>query len=225
MLFPSSQIGFDFVYTLIYLIAMFMALFVATPVHEFAHAFAARREGDYTAVAYKRYTLAFHKHFDWKGFLFLILFRFGWAKPVPVDERNFKRGRKSKLLVASAGIIANLILGTLFLFIYFFIFRFFPEIYNIPFYGLLLNEFLLISVSINFMLAFVNLLPIYPLDGFKIIDSFCRYDNKFLDFMKKNSLFIFLIFSFSGLYYLYYSLTGELLISGLTRLFIWILGF
>ena len=225
MLFPSSQIGFDFVYTITYLIAMFMALFVATPIHEFAHAFAAKREGDFTAVAYKRYTLAFHKHFDWKGFLFLILFRFGWAKPVPVDERNFKRGRKSKFLVAAAGIIANLILGTLFLFIYFFIIRFFPEVYSIPFYGLLLNEFLLISVSINFMLAFVNLLPIYPLDGFKIIDSFSRYDNKFLDFMRRNSLFIFLIFSFTGLYYLYFSLTGELLINGLTRLFIWILGF
>ena len=193
MLFPNSSIGFDYVYSLIYIIATVMALFVAMPFHEFAHAAAAKREGDYTAVAYQRYTLAFHKHFDWRGFLFLLLFRFGWAKPVPVDERNFKRGKKSKFLVASAGIIANLILGVLFLFIYFFIYRFFPAVYDLPFYGTLLYEFLLISVSLNFMLAFFNLLPIYPLDGYKIIESFSKTENKFLDVMKRYSFIIFLI--------------------------------
>lgn len=224
MLFPNAELGFDLIYSLTYIIAMVMALFVAMPFHEFAHAAAAKHEGDYTAVAYRRYTLAFHRHFDWKGFLFLLLFRFGWAKPVPIDERNFKRGKKSKFFVSIAGILANLILGTFFLFAYLFLYRFVPQVYEISFYGLLLNEFLLISVSLNFMLAFFNLLPIYPLDGYKIIESFCKTENKFLDFMKRYSFIIILVFAFTGIYYYFYAVTSELVITSLTKLFVWMLG-
>lgn len=225
MLFPGAQIEYNFLLTLAYIIATVMALFVAMPVHEFAHAAAAKHEGDYTAVAYKRYTLAFHRHFDWRGFLFLLLFRFGWAKPVPVDERNYKRGRKSKFIVSSAGIIANLLVGTISLFIYLFILRFFPQIYEIKFYGYMLLEFLLISVSLNYMLAFFNLLPIYPLDGYNIIDSFCTTENAFMTFMKRYSFIIYLIIAFTGIYYYFYTITSGLLITWLTKLFVWILGF
>lgn len=224
MLFPNAQMNYSFTYGLIYIIATLMALFVAMPFHEFAHAAAAKHEGDYTAVAYRRYTLAFHRHFDVRGFIFLFLFRFGWAKPVPVDERNFKRGRKSKFIVSVAGILTNFILGTLFLFLFLFIYRFFPSVYDIPYFGLLLSEFLYISVSFNFMLAFFNLLPIYPLDGYKIVESFVRYDNKFLDFMKRYSFIIFLVLAFTGLYYWIYSFTGELIMTWLTKLFVLILG-
>ena len=114
MLFLNSGADTGFIYSLLNMVAIMMALFVAMPFHEFAHAAAAKREGDFTAVAYRRYTLALHKHFDLKGFIFLFLFGFGWAKPVPVDERNFKRGKKSKLIVSSAGIVTNLILSKCF---------------------------------------------------------------------------------------------------------------
>ncbi len=224
MLFPGANANVSFIYTLLSLIAMTMALFVAMPFHEFAHAAAAKHEGDFTAVAYKRYTLAFHKHFDLKGFLFLLLFRFGWAKPVPVDERNYKRGRKSKFIVASAGIFMNLILGTFFLFMFLFIIRFFPGIFEVNYFGYLLFQFLEIAYSLNFMLAFFNLLPIYPLDGFKICESFCRYDNKFVDFMRRNSFWIFLVVALSGIYYYFYMFTGGALVDVLTKLFVWILG-
>lgn len=225
MLFPGYQVDYNFLYSFAYILATVMALFVAMPFHEFAHAAAAKREGDYTAVAYRRYTLAFHRHFDWKGFLFLFLFRFGWAKPVPVDERNYKRGKLSKFMVAIAGVAVNFVLGAVFLFIYYFIYRFCPSVYEIPFYGILLQEFLLVSVSLNFMMTFMNLLPIYPLDGFRILDSFCKYDNKFLDFMRRYSLIIFLIVAITGIYYFYYSITGEFIIEWLSRLYMWILGF
>lgn len=224
MLFPGANTNISLIYILLNLIAMVMALFIAIPFHEFAHAAAAKHEGDFTAVAYKRYTLAFHKHFDIKGFLFLLLFRFGWAKPVPVDERNFKRGKKSKFIVSSAGIIMNLILGTFFLFIFLFILRFFPDVFEIKYFGYLLYQFLGIAYSLNFMLAFFNLLPIYPLDGYKICESFCKYDNKFLNFMKRYSFIIFLIVAISGIYYYFYMFTGGLLVEVLTKLFVWILG-
>ena len=197
MLFGSG-LGTSFVYSFISIIALVMALFVAMPVHEFAHAFAAKREGDLTAVAHRRYTLAFHSHFDWKGFLFLFLFRYGWAKPVPVDPRNFKRGRKSQFMVSIAGILANLILGTFFLFVFLLILKINPEFFVDNYYGFLLYEFLNISVSINFMLALFNLLPLYPHDGYKIVDSFCRYDNKFLAVMKEYSLIIYILLAITG---------------------------
>ena len=201
------------------IVATLMALFVAMPFHEFAHAFAAKREGDYTAVAYKRYTLAPLAHFNLWGFLFLFIFGFGWANPVPVDPRNFKRGKKSEFMVAVAGIVMNLLLGTAFLFIYMILEKFSPKFLFTTLYGNLLTEFLLVSVSLNFMLAFFNLLPIYPLDGYNIIDSLCKEDNAFLLFMKHNSLFIYLLFAISGIYTLYFNVTAGFLIEGLQKIF------
>ena len=223
MLFPVNM-GANFIVILIYIIATVMALFIAMPFHEFAHAFAARREGDHTAAAYGRYTLAPHVHFDWKGFLFLFLFRFGWAKPVPVDPRNFKRGRKSQFIVSFAGILANLILGTFFLFMYLLIYKISPAFYDSSYYGLLLSLFLETSISINFMLAFFNLLPLYPLDGYKMLESCVKYDNSYLSFARSYSVVIYLILIFTNIYYFYYSYTAGYLIQGLTKLFSLILG-
>lgn len=208
----------------IMIIASLMSLMIAMPFHEFAHAYAAKREGDYTAVALKRYTLGAFSHFDKWGFLFMFIFGFGWAKPVPIDTRNFKHGKKSEFRVAFAGILTNLLLGTVFLFIYMFITRFFPEVYSCGWYGSLLTYFLIESVSLNFMLAFFNLLPIYPLDGFRMVSSFCKEDNAFVKFMEKNSFFIYLIVAFTGLYSLYYQVTGGLLLKLLYKLFALILG-
>ena len=224
MLIPSN-IGIGLTDALISIFVMVMALFIAMPVHEFAHAVAAKHEGDYTAVVAKRYTLAPLAHFDAMGFIFLFLFRFGWAKPVPVDERNFKRGKKSKFLVSIAGILANLLTGIIFLFIYMLILRFAPELYTSSLYGNVLYQFLITSVSLNFMLAIFNLLPIYPLDGYRIIESFSKTDNAFLRFTKKYSFLIYLILIFTSLYYIIYEYTAGLLIEGLIRLFSLILGF
>ena len=223
-MFFGASFGGSLIYSLLSIIALVMALFVAMPVHEFAHAVAAKHEGDYTAVAHRRYTLAFLPHFDWKGFLFLVLFRFGWAKPVPIDERNFRRGKKSKFLVSIAGILANLILGALFLFIFCLVLKINPNFFVNNYYGYLLYEFLNISVSLNFMLVIFNILPIYPFDGYKIAECFCRYDNKFLIFTKQYSIFLYILLAFSSIYYYYYTYTAGLLVNGLTRLFSLILG-
>ena len=210
--------------TLISIIATLMALFIAAPFHEFAHAFAARKEGDYTAVAMRRYTLAPHAHFDLFGFVCIFLFGFGWAKPVPVDSRNFKRGKKSEFVVSVAGILTNFVLGAFFMFVYLLLVKNAYDFLVGSYFGILLINFLSISISLNFMLAFFNLLPIYPLDGYRIIDSFCKKDNAFLYFMRTYSTIIYLIFIFTGAYTFLFENTMGYVVDGLFKFFSMILG-
>ena len=218
-MFILSNVQSGLLDILLAILALLMAMCVAIPAHEFAHAFAAKCEGDYTAVVCKRYTLAPHAHFDLKGFFFLFLFGFGWAKPVPVDSRNFKHGRKSQFRVSIAGICANLLLAVVFLFLYVLIYKINPNFYFSGVYGTLVYQFLNASVSINFMLAFFNILPLYPLDGYKMIDSFSRYENKFLEFVKSYSIIIYFILIFTGIYSLYYTYTAGALMNFLIDLF------
>lgn len=174
-------------------IAFLSALFISMPAHEFAHAHAAFKEGDHTAKTLKRYTLAPFAHFDLLGFFYLIIFGIGFAKPVPVDPRNFKRGRKSEFRVAFAGILVNLMIGVVSCLLYSLFKNFLPTMFANGFIGLLYEQFFLNMISINFMFAFFNLLPLYPLDGYRIVDSFCRQDNKFLYFMRRYSFVLMLV--------------------------------
>ena len=214
----------DMLSLLIYAVAYIMALFVAMPFHEFAHAFVAKKEGDYTATALRRCTLAPHAHIDMKGFVCLMLLGFGWAKPVPVDERNFKRGKLSKFLVSIAGIVTNLLLGVVFIFIYVLIHKLKPELYSFGIYGRLVKEFLMLSISLNFSLAFFNLLPIYPLDGFKIIETFAKWDSPIIDFLEKYSFILYILIVFTSAYNYYFTYTAGFCIDKLLKLFCIILG-
>ncbi len=214
----------SFLYIILYLVAYVMALSVAMSFHEFAHAYIAKTQGDYTASIMGRCTLAPLAHIDVWGLICLFLLGFGWAKPVPVDERNFKKGKKSKFLVSIAGIVTNLLLGTIFLFIMMLIFKISPDFYDSSLYGNLLYLFLQLSVSLNFSLAFFNLIPIYPLDGFRIIETFTRYDNGFVQFMRKYSQIIYILIIISGVFYYYYTFTAGNLINFLIELFARILG-
>ena len=86
---------------------------IALSVHEAAHAYASYRLGDPTARNFGRITLNPAKHFDPIGALCLLLFRFGWAKPVPVNTRHFKNPRRDMALTALAGPMSNVLLGFL----------------------------------------------------------------------------------------------------------------
>ena len=213
------QLSPEFLKTILGIISLLMALFVAIPFHEFAHAYVAKKQGDYTAVAYKRCTPRAFAHFDWIGFFMMMFFGFGWAKPVPINKNNFKNGRKSQFLVSVAGIVMNLLLGSIFLFIYMLIFKFDGAFYNKSYYGYMLEMFLVYSFSLNFGLAIFNLLPIYPFDGYNIIDSMCRYDNAYLRFAKRYSTIIFVILIFTGIYDLCYGYIIENLYTLLYNLF------
>ena len=131
-------------------------------VHESAHAYVAHKLGDDTARNFGRITLNPAKHFDPVGFLFLLLFGFGWAKPVPVSTRNFKHPRRDEIIVSLAGVAMNLMLAFVTMLIFF---------------GLMvagkagnaaLNTIFYYFYFINLGLCVFNILPIPPLDGFHV---------------------------------------------------------
>lgn len=189
---------------LAFIIAFLSALFISMPFHEFAHAHAAYKEGDYTAKALKRYTLAPFAHIDKIGLLMLLFFSFGFARPVPVDSRNFKRGKKSELRVAFAGILTNLLIGTVACFIYCLLQNVWPQFFtDFGFFSELYGMFFVYVINLNFMFAFFNILPIYPLDGYRAVSAISKPNNRFLEFMRRYGSWIFLIFLIFGIFDLY----------------------
>ncbi len=131
--------------------------------HELAHGWAAYRMGDPTARFLGRLSLNPLKHLDPVGTLMLFIFGFGWAKPVPVNFNLLRDRRKGMIIVSSAGIIANMLLA----FIALFLDRLLsPSPSGMP--AQLLHYF----AQINIMLAAFNLIPLPPLDGSKILMGF-----------------------------------------------------
>ena len=112
----------------------------------------------------------------------------------------------------------------IFLFIFVLIDKIDGSFYESSYYGHMLGVFLYYSFSLNFGLAIFNLLPIYPFDGYNIIDSMCRYDNAYLKFAKRYSTLLFLIVIVTGLYDLCYGYIIENLYTFLIKLFGKILG-
>ena len=154
------------------LITNLIILLIAFPVHEFAHAWAANAYGDDTPRIMGRLTLNPLSHLDVMGSLMLVLAGFGWAKPVPVNGYALQRKSPSALMwVSLAGPLSNLamavlaavpfILGILTLDFT----QFSKTIPTVP-------QFLYYFISINLVLAFFNLIPLYPLDGEKVLMRF-----------------------------------------------------
>lgn len=137
-----------------------VAFIIALTFHEFCHALTAYMLGDPTAQRMGRLTLNPLSHIDPLGLLFLIIIRFGWARPVPFNPNNFTHPRLFSVLVGLAGPFSNLLLALICIF----------SLHHMPAYfsyqtTLLITEFLNISVWINVMLGVFNLIPLPPLDG------------------------------------------------------------
>lgn len=205
-------------------IAFLSALFITMPAHEFAHAHAALKEGDPTAKVMGRHTLAPFAHIDWRGLILLLFFGIGFAKPVPVDSHNFKNGKKSCVRVALAGVLTNLVLGIVSAVLYVLLSYVFPSLFvSYGFISILYRYFFAYMISLNFMFAFFNILPIYPLDGFRIVETFAKPYNKYVEFMKSFGFYVMLGLYLTGLMSLYINYTGgilsQLLVDGLYKLF------
>jgi Zn-dependent protease len=159
------------------------AILVAITMHEFAHAWVAYKLGDYTAKAEGRLSLNPLVHLDPVGTIALFILRFGWAKPVPISEYNFKNPVRGMMLTAIAGPSANFFLAILGSLVFYFV--------NSDSY--LVNHFIVFFVFINIALMTFNLIPIPPLDGHKIVRGLLPESIRYhWEQLEKYSLYIFL---------------------------------
>lgn len=159
--------GLDWSYLTDKVILVIAALFAFT-FHELSHGFVAYKLGDNTAKNAGRLTLNPIKHIDIMGLLMIIVFKFGWAKPVPINMNNFKNPKSGMAISALAGPVSNLLLAVVFLFVYGLVY--FP-LGNAGNVGGFILALLLTTASINCVLAVFNIIPIPPLDGSKVLFS------------------------------------------------------
>lgn len=133
--------------------------------HEIAHGYVAYLLGDPTAKIQGRFSLNPLRHIDWIGLLMLIIFKLGWAKPVRVDIRYFKKPKRDFALTALAGPIMNFVISFLSIFILFLL-----SVTGVHLEAL--NVFLTNLTVISIGLGLFNLIPIPPLDGSRIVAMF-----------------------------------------------------
>jgi len=172
------------------LIIRAFVLLTAMPIHECAHGWVANWLGDDTAEHEGRLTLNPFAHLDLMGSILILFAGFGWAKPVPVNPLNFRRNgitmRGGMALTAIAGPLSNLIIGLIAFF----------GCKMVLFYGgsmpFAVVQALLMVTQINIGLAVFNLLPVYPMDGSRVLGYFLP--RKALYFMEKNAQIIQTIF-------------------------------
>ena len=152
-----------------YIPLVLLALLSSVILHEIAHGLVAKWNGDLTAKYAGRLTANPVKHFDVVGISMLLLAGFGYAKPVPVNPANFKDRDKGMYLVSSAGIITNIILMVISAFFAVIIERFGPVGVNAGIDAVYF--FFVIMALVNATLAVFNLLPFFPLDGHRIVET------------------------------------------------------
>ena len=150
------------------LLAVIPALICIT-LHELSHGFVAYKLGDNTAKNMGRLTLNPIKHIDIFGLIMMVVFKFGWAKPVPVNMRNFKNPKHDMAITALAGPLSNVLICCVVLFIYGLVYL--PcNLAGTEFAGSLLYA-VYITAYLSIALALFNIIPIPPLDGSKVLFS------------------------------------------------------
>ncbi len=146
------------------------AIVLCLSIHESAHGGAAYLLGDRTARDSGRVTLSPLAHIDPMGFVCLLLFGFGWARPVPVNIANFKNRRWGMALTALAGPISNFITAFAAYCLYFVV-----RMNGSSAFMWSLAQFLAIVASMSVGLGVFNLIPVHPLDGSRVVDAFLPF--------------------------------------------------
>lgn len=169
------------------LLASFCAVVIVLTLHEFAHALVAYKCGDPTPKWEGRLSLNPLRHYDLWGLLCFTFVGFGWAKPVSVNAYNFRNYRAGLILTACAGVVANFILAFLVYPLYLVVAYYVP---HIPFVTLLLRDFFYFVFAYSLSFFVFNLLPLYPLDGFRILDAVDRRNGRVTRFLRSNGQYI-----------------------------------
>lgn len=178
------------------ILAVSMIVFLVMPLHEFAHGFIAYKLGDNTAKNMGRLRFSPAAHIDPIGALMILLVGFGWAKPVPVNPRNFKNPKVGMAITSLAGPVSNIlaaVVGAIFYYVNILLAvkGVAPSIvFDLLYY------FLSYFISVNISLAVFNLIPLPPLDGSKILFAFLpdKIVYKIYQYERQlNSILIFLI--------------------------------
>lgn len=176
-------------------LAFVLGLISAITIHEFAHALVAYRLGDPTAKLAGRLTLNPAAHLDPIGTIALLLIGLGWGKPTPFDPYNLRNVRRDSALISAAGAASNFILATLISLPYlitYFTGNLTPQI-------IYAYHIVSIVIWINLILGVFNLIPIHPLDGFKVLAGILPKD-WYRDFTQteRYGIFILLFLLFTG---------------------------
>lgn len=210
----------SFMELLLNLAASLVIIFLVLPFHEWAHAFTASKLGD-TAIKYRgRLSLNPLSHIDPIGALLLVFFGFGWAKPVPVDDRNFKNRKVGMAITALAGPLANIVAGFIGALLFTALAKLAPS-FLLSTVGGYIALFLDIYVSINITLAVFNLIPIPPLDGSKIMFAFLPDKWVYFFYRYQQAFFIAII---ALLYVGFLSIPISFLSSLISRLIFFLAG-
>ncbi len=178
------------------------ALLIALSVHEAAHAYTAYKLGDKSQKALGRLSLSPLAHIDPIGFIFMLVFKFGWGKPVVMDDRNFKNRRKGIMLVALAGPLSNIILAFVFTIILKLldVFGVLAIMINSNI-GNILYIMLLYMIGFNVMFGVFNLIPLPPFDGAKVLTYFLPEKAKRgMDWLEQYSIWIIAILMLTDVY-------------------------
>ena len=153
--------GLDWSYLLNIVLSVVPSLLCIT-FHEVSHGYVAYRLGDTTAKDAGRLTLNPLKHIDPMGLLMMVVFKFGWAKPVPVNMVRFRSPKRGMALTALAGPASNVLLALVFLFLYGLLYR---ALYSVQF----LLDMIWLTAYISLALAIFNIIPVSPLDELPVL--------------------------------------------------------
>ena len=173
------------------------AIFLCLTVHETCHGLAALALGDPTAKSMHRLSLNPLRHIDWIGLLMMFVAGFGWAKPVPVDPRYFRKPKQGMALTALAGPVSNFVLAVLAMLISKAIYLYAPYSAAMD----VVFSFCLYTLApLSIGLGLFNLIPIPPLDGSKVLAAFLP-DRQYNTLMRyeRYGIVVLLVLSFVGI--------------------------